>query len=126
MTEYYNPVDTLKEVIDTYNIPAKATVTGGPSDYYNIPPNCVTLNDLMEHKAYTSWGGDALHLKDIMKASWRWGEKDGTTKAYDARKIIYFAARLLQIHAGQDAVRELLSSMLNDPQFNTNNKRGTQ
>lgn len=118
MSEYYTPVDVVKQVIDTYNNPAKAPVTGGPSDYYDIPVGATTLNDIMEHKAYTTWGGDALHLKDIMKACYRWGDKDGTTRAYDARKMIYFAARLLQIHAGQAELRKLLNEMLNNPQFN--------
>lgn len=91
--------------------------TGGPSSYYDFPAGAITLNDLMEHKAYTSWGADSIHLKDIMKAAFRWGEKSGTTKDYDARKIMYYAARLLLHYGGIDAVQDTLTKMLNDPQF---------
>ncbi len=91
--------------------------TGGPSSYYDFPVGAQTLNDLMEYKAYGSWGADSIHLKDIMKAAYRWGEKSGTTKDYDARKIMYYAARLLLHYGGTDAVREALTKMLNDPQF---------
>ncbi len=90
---------------------------GGPSGYYDFPEGAVTLNDIMEYKAYTSWQGDALHLKDIGKAWWRWGTKENTSKPYDARKMIYSAARLLMHYAGKQGVHDTLNAMLNDPQF---------
>jgi hypothetical protein len=47
----------------------------------------------------------------------RWGNKGGTTKEYDARKIIYSALRVLQMLKGKDEVRRYLQSLLDDPQF---------
>jgi len=97
------------------------TSDGGSSTYYDFPVGSVTLNDVMEWLAQTRWGGDSLHLKDIFKAAWRWGEKAGTTKAYDARKIMYYGARLLMMYGGVQALRETLKDMLEDKQFNTRN-----
>lgn len=91
--------------------------TGGPSSYYDMPSAARTLNDVIEYLAYSRWLGDSAHLKDIFKACWRWGAKDGTTKAYDSRKIIYSAARLLMHYEGVQSVRNTLISMLNDEQF---------
>ena len=90
---------------------------GGPSSYYDLPPSCVTLNDIIEWKGETQWLGDSFHLSNVTKAAWRWGIKDGTTKAYDARKLIYTGARLLMKYAGRQAVRETLEQILNDKQF---------
>ena len=91
--------------------------TGGPSGYYDFPAGATTLNDVMEYLAAKRWLGDALHLKDIFKAAWRWGSKEGTTKPYDARKIIYSAARLLMMYAGIEETRKTLQDMLDDKQF---------
>ena len=90
---------------------------GSASSYYDFPAGATTLNDVMEDLAANRWHGDALHLKDIFKAAWRWGEKEGTTKAYDARKIIYYGARLLMLYAGDEALRTTLQSLLDDKQF---------
>ncbi len=96
----------------------KATKSdGSASSYYDFPAGATTLNDVMEDLAANRWHGDALHLKDIFKAAWRWGEKEGTTKAYDARKIIYYGARLLMLYAGVEALRTTLQSLLDDKQF---------
>lgn len=92
-------------------------VKGGPSAYYDFPEGAITLNDVMEYLAYTRWQGDAVHLKDIMKAAFRWGGKTGTNKPYDARKIVYFGLRLLKVHGGNEAVRVYLDELINNKQF---------
>lgn len=84
---------------------------GGPAEYYDFPEGAITLNDLIEYKNMD------FHRGNIFKACWRWGTKSGTTEDYDARKIIYSGARLLQKLAGVDALRETLQKMLDDPQF---------
>lgn len=93
---------------------------GGPSEYYDIPTGIKTLNDIVEWKGDSQWLGDTFHLANIVKAAWRWGIKDGTTKAYDARKLIYTGARLLRKHAGAKETREALQRLLDDPQFKEN------
>ena len=90
---------------------------GGPSSYYDFPAGAITLNDLIEYKSDKQWLGDSFHLSNIVKAAWRWGDKEGTTKEYDARKFIYSGCRLLMKYAGVAAVRKTLQSLLDDPQF---------
>jgi hypothetical protein len=90
---------------------------GGPSGYYDFPSGAVTLNDLLEDKGDKQWLGDSFHLSNIVKAAWRWGNKEGTTVTYDARKIIYSGARLLLKYAGVENLRKTLQDMLDDPQF---------
>lgn len=90
---------------------------GGSSPYYDFPEGFKTLNDLMEWKADKQWLGDSFHLSNLMKAAWRWGTKEGTDKAYDARKIMYYGARLLMKYAGKEALNKTLRDMLDDEQF---------
>lgn len=90
---------------------------GGPSGYYDFPTEWNTWNDLMEHKAINQWGALSLHLKDIGKAFFRIGTKEGTPLQYDARKIIYSGLRLLGMIEGKEFVREELERLLADPQF---------
>ncbi len=90
--------------------------TGGPSEYYDFPEGAITLNDLIEDKDM------GFHRGNIFKACWRWGTKEGTSKEYDARKIIYSGSRLLKKIAGVKSLRETLKTMLNDPQFQERNK----
>jgi hypothetical protein len=97
---------------------SKTKSDGGPSAYYDLPKGVVTLNDLIEVKGDAQWLGDTFHLANIVKAAWRWGDKEGTTKDYDARKFIYSGARLLLKLKGTAALRETLQQMLDDPQFN--------
>lgn len=91
--------------------------TGGPEGYYDIPVRCVTLNDILEWKGDSQWLGDSFHLANLVKAAWRWGIKEGTSRDYDARKFIYTGARLLMKYAGVMEVRRTLQQMLDDPQF---------
>ena len=96
----------------------KATKSdGGPSGYYDFAGTWVTLNDAMEWLATNRWGAYALHLKDAMKACWRFGGKDGTDHAYDARKLVYSGLRLLVMIGGVKLAREYLLTLLDDPQF---------
>lgn len=90
---------------------------GGPSAYYDLPKNCVTLNDLLEWKGDSQWRGDSFHLSNIIKAAWRWGIKQGTSESYDARKFIYSGARLLMKHSSKTELRAYLLQLLEDPQF---------
>ena len=122
--EEYKPKPSI--YADLFTPPSRVTAyeskkttksDGGASSYYDFPAGATTLNDVMEDLAANRWHGDALHLKDIFKAAWRWGEKEGTTKAYDARKIIYYGARLLMLYAGVEALRTTLQSLLDDKQF---------
>lgn len=84
---------------------------GGPTAYFDFPEGAITLNDLIEHKDM------GFHRGNIFKACWRWGTKAGVSKEYDARKIIYSGARLLQKVAGVEALRKNLQELLDDPQF---------
>lgn len=91
---------------------------GGPSAYYDFPTNnWVTLNDLMEYKATNHWNGYALHLKDVVKASFRFGVKSGVDNSYDARKIVYSGLRLLLMIKGRNEVANFLYDLSCDPQF---------
>lgn len=94
-----------------------AKSTGGPSSYYDFPQGAVTWNDVAEQKAVSQWGAYAYHMKDIGKAVFRFGAKDGTSNAYDARKIVYSGLRLLGMISGRSSMREYLLELLDDPQF---------
>ena len=84
---------------------------GGPAYYYDFPKNVITLNDLIEFKEMD------FHRGNIFKACWRWGEKSGVAKEYDARKIIYSGARILMRLSGVKELRDTLQKILDDPQF---------
>lgn len=91
---------------------------GGPSKYYDMPfSEWTTTNDMMEYLAEHKWGRYGIHLKDILKGICRWGDKQGTTIEYDARKIIYYGVRVLQLAVGRTEMRAYLREILNDPQF---------
>jgi len=90
---------------------------GGSSAYYDFPDDWVTLNDLMDYKAQHQWGPLSFHMGNINKASFRFGEKDGTSKVYDVNKIIYSGLRCKLMLEDKDAVRRYLQELLDDPQF---------
>ncbi len=69
-------------------IPQK-TSNGGSTEYYKIPSTAKDLQDLIEEKNMN------FAIGNIFKACYRLGEKDGTSAAYDLRKIIFFAQREL-------------------------------
>lgn len=95
----------------------KINSDGGPSDYYDFQPDWVTWNDLADYKSKAQWKEHSFHLGNIGKAIFRWGEKNGTTKTYDAKKIIYSALRILLMLEGKKSVKEYLETLLKDEQF---------
>ena len=108
---------------DVLKRPPTATSNGGPSSYYDFPHNnWCTLNDLMEYKAQEHWLGYALHLKDVVKASFRFGVKVGADNSYDARKIVYSGLRLLLMIKGRSEVANFLHDLSRDPQFKPEHK----
>jgi hypothetical protein len=91
---------------------------GGPSKYYDFPfSEWVTSNDQMEYFATNKWSQYSLHLKDVFKACCRWGDKEGTSLEYDARKIVYSGLRLLMMIKGKKVVQEYLKELVEDQQF---------
>jgi len=119
LSKYY--VTTPMEIVDKYHEdkldPSKIKSDGGPSSYYDFPPDWKTLNDYIEYKSEKQWGADSFHLANITKAGCRWGDKEGTTKVYDAKKIVYSALRILRRLCGKQVVRDFLQELLKDDQF---------
>jgi len=80
-------------------------LTGGSSDYYKIAINNPTSGD----KPYVAECNDIIEalemsfgLANVFKAAWRLAAliqghgKPGTTRTYDAEKIVFFGQRELQ------------------------------
>jgi hypothetical protein len=63
--------------------------TGWSSSYYELPPDAKEVQDLIEHRNMN------FAVGNIFKAAYRLGNKKGTDRAYDLRKIIWFAEREL-------------------------------
>lgn len=95
----------------------KINSDGGPSNYYDFQPDWITWNDLADYKSKAQWKEHSFHLGNIGKAIFRWGEKNGTTKTYDAKKIVYSALRVLLMLEGKKAVKDYLELLLKDEQF---------
>ena len=88
----------------------KNMVTGGPSSYYDFPfQDWTTTNDMVDTRQKISGVPFALSFKDIFKALCRWGDKDGTSYEYDAKKIIYYGCRILRKVVGNDGLTRLLA-----------------
>ena len=97
------------------------TKTGGPAKYYDYPfKNWVTVNDMIDYLSQKQWGWRSYIFKDILKACFRWGQKEGTTEIYDAEKIVYYGVRLLLSVSDIKSVREYLQTILDDEQFKDN------
>lgn len=62
---------------------------GSSTDYYKIPVGSTDLIDLIEFKNMN------FAIGNIFKACFRLGEKADTDRAYDLRKILFFAQREL-------------------------------
>ena len=91
---------------------------GGPSGYYDPPfKDWTTVNDMIDYLSQKQWGWRSYIFKDILKACFRFGEKEGTTEAYDAKKIIYYGCRLLMSVTDKDTTRKYLQQLLDDKQF---------
>lgn len=65
----------------------KHTSDGGSTAYYDLPPNCKDLQDLVEYRNMN------FSIGNIFKACYRLGRKTGQDDLYDINKIIYFAER---------------------------------
>lgn len=109
--------DTPESKVPLVKAAAPIKSDGGPSTYYDFLPDWVTLNDAMEYLAENRWGKYALHLKDSMKACFRFGSKEGADVAYDAKKLVYSGLRLLVMIQGKAKVHAFLLQLANDPQF---------
>ena len=94
---------------------------GGPSRYYDPPfKDWTTVNDMIDYLSQKQWGWRSYIFKDILKACFRFGEKEGTTEAYDAKKIIYYGCRLLMSVTDKGTTRKCLQQLLDDKQFKEN------
>ncbi|MAN62770.1 MAG: hypothetical protein CMI60_12585 [Parvibaculum sp.] len=71
---------------------------GGSSSYYQIPPDCKTLQDIIVKQGMDFTQGN------IFKAAYRWDKKPNLE--YNLNKIIWFA---------EDALRRLYESDSNNP-----------
>ena len=117
---YWSLVKRAKEVIAEQT--AETKPDGGPADYYDLPfKDWVTVNDMVEYLSEKQWGKYSWIFKDILKACTRFGEKEGTTEAYDTKKIIYYGCRLLMSVTDKATTREYLQQLLDDKQFKENN-----
>ena len=90
---------------------------GGPSAYYDFHHGWKTWNDFADYKATKQWKEHSFHLGNVGKVLCRWGDKSGTTKSYDARKIVYSGLRVLLMLEGKEDVRSYLENLLEDSQF---------
>lgn len=75
-----------QEEIDSKIAPMK-NLTGWSSEYYELPPGAVELQDLIEHREMN------FAVGNIFKAAYRLGHKENTSAIYDLDKIIWFAQR---------------------------------
>ena len=65
---------------------------GGETDYWNLPENAKTINDLIEYKSMS------FAQESIFKAAYRFGDKRHHSKPIrDLNKIIYYANRLIAL-----------------------------
>ena len=88
--------------------------------YYNFPfKNWFTVNDMLDYMSQKQWGWRSYIFKDIIKACFRFGQKEGTTEVYDAEKIIYYGVRLLMSVSDKATARKYLQKLLDDKQFKT-------
>ena len=84
-----NHMDAQKEDTITYS----DRNNGGTTDYYAVPSNAETLQDLIEYKNM-SWSQG-----NIFKAAYRLTDESHSTAERDLNKIIWFAQRMLnQLH----------------------------
>ena len=78
MDEDYNCMATFKK-----------KNTGGTSSWYELPEGAKQLQDLIE---YRNMNGN---VKDIFKACYRLGYKEGVSDEYNLRKMVYYSLREL-------------------------------
>ena len=113
---HWSLVERTKEITTEQTTETKPD--GGPAGYYDLPfKDWVTVNDMVEYLSDTQWGKHSWIFKDILKACTRFGKKSGTDEAYDAKKIIYYGARLLMSVSDKATARNYLQQLLDDKQF---------
>ena len=88
---------------------------GGSTSYYDLPPNPTTLQDLIE---YRNMNGS---IKDIFKACYRLGQKDGMSDIDDVTKMAYYSLRELGRLKGTKDYLALASAIIGN-QNKPNNK----
>ena len=116
---YWALVEGAKEITTEQTTETKPD--GGPAGYYDLPfQDFTTVNDMVEYLSDKQWGKHSWIFKDILKACTRFGKKSGTDEAYDAKKIIYYGARLLMSITDKDTTRKYLQQLLDDKQFKEN------
>ena len=109
---YWALVERAKEIT------AEQTTEAKVGSYYNFPfKDWFTVNDMLDHMSRKQWGWRSYIFKDIVKACFRFGRKEGTTEVYDAEKIIYYGCRLLMSVTDKSTTRKYLQQLLDDKQF---------
>jgi len=116
---YLNDEDVKLESVETIMDSVEDFINsdGGPSAYYDFQDGWNTWNDFADYKSTKQWKEHSFHLGNVGKVLCRWGDKLGTTKSYDARKIVYSGLRVLLMLEGKDSVKTYLKSLLDDEQF---------
>lgn len=102
---------------NNYNQGKGIASDGGPSAYYDFHAGWRTWNDFADYKATQQWKEHSFHLGNVGKVLCRWGDKSGTSKSYDSRKIVYSGLRVLLMLEGKENVRTYLKDLLEDNQF---------
>lgn len=114
-TPYWSLVERVKEVSKEQTTEVKI------GSYYNFPfQKFATVNDMLDYMSQKQWGWRSYIFKDIVKACFRFGQKEGTTEVYDAEKIIYYGTRLLMSVSDKTTTRKYLQQLLDDKQFKEN------
>lgn len=62
---------------------------GGGKNYYDLPDGATQLLDLIEDRNMNG------NIKDIFKACYRLGKKDGISEEYDLKKMVLYSVREL-------------------------------
>ena len=88
---------------------------GGSTSYYDLPSNPTTLQDLIE---YRNMNGS---IKDIFKACYRLGQKDGMSDIDDVTKMVYYSLRELGRLKGTKDYLSLANNVIGN-QNKPNNK----
>ena len=88
---------------------------GGSTSYYDLPKNADTLQDLIE---YRDMNGS---IKDIFKACYRLGQKDGMSDIDDVTKMAYYSLRELGRLRGTKDYLSLANNIIGN-QNKPNNK----
>ena len=88
---------------------------GGSTSYYDLPKNADTIQDLIE---YRDMNGS---IKDIFKACYRLGQKDGMSDIDDVTKMAYYSLRELGRLRGTKDYLSLANNIIGN-QNKPNNK----